>query len=360
MTPETAIVRPVAGIRPAEIGPQGPILVRVPNGIGDAVLALPALTAVSKAYPDRAVVVVARRVVAPLFVGLIGVTAVVHVKGRGAARLSGMRRALPGERPAFGLILPDSFGAAAEIAVTRPRQMWGYGGPLRRLALDVALPSRWFRGRHRWEAYGLLVAAMTGRPVPERYPTVSGSGDVAIVDGLWAEAGIATADTVVGLVPGARDPARRWPLERFAELAARLAREGARVVVFGAAGDELLAEAIAERADPQPLDWTGRTPLPVLAECFRRLRLLVANDTGPMHLAGAVGTPLLGLFGPSCERRSGPRGPAGEAIVHSIHCRPCLDARCAYNHGCLRGVTVDRVVERVRARLGWAHRESAS
>lgn len=326
--------------------------VRVPNWIGDAVLALPAVAALAERFAGSTVVVVARGVVAPLFVGLPRVTEVARVSGHGAGRLASARKALLGARPELGVVLTHSFGTAAELAVGGTRQLWGYGGPVRRLVLDVALPPRWLRGRHRWEAYALLAAAVTGRPVPERYPLVGAPGDVAAADALFREAGLdPVGQPVVGLVPGAHATSRRWPAERFAGLASRLGGEGARVVLFGSAAERELAAAVAAAARPAPLDWSGRTPLPVLVECLRRLALLITNDTGPMHLAAAVGTPLLDLCGAANEVVTGPRGPASEVVVHPIHCRPCVKNECAYNLGCMTGIRLDRVHELARRRL---------
>ena len=348
------IVQPPRGVRAAEPRAGGAIAVRVPNWIGDAVLALPAVAALADHFGDRNVHVLARGPVAPLFVGLPRITDVVRVSEGGAGRLATARRALLGERPELGIVLPHSFGTAVELAAGGIRELWGYGGPLRRLVLDVALPPRWLRGRHRWEAYALLAAAVTGQPVRERYPLARGSGDVAAADALFVEGGLRPGDgaPIVGIVPGAHASSRRWPEARFAELASRLGREGARVVVLGSAAERALAARVAAAADPAPADWSGRTPLPVLAECFRRLDFLVTNDTGPMHLAAAVGTPLLDLCGAANEVVTGPRGPASEVVVHTLHCRPCVKNTCAYNLGCMTGIGIDRVHAIVRARIG--------
>lgn len=347
------IVQPPPGIPPPEPSPDGTIVMRVPNWIGDAVLAIPAVAALADRFADRTVLVLARGGVAPLFVGLPRIHSVVRVAD-GAGRLASVRRALDGEPPALGIVFPHSFGTAVELAAAGARTLWGYGGPLRKLVLDVALPPRWLAGRHRWEAYALLAAAVTGRPVVERYPLARGSGDVAAADGLFAEAGLQRgngAGPLVGMVPGAHADSRRWPATRFAELASRLGRRGARVVLFGSAGERDLAARVAAAADPAPIDWSGRTPLPVLAECFRRLDFLVTNDTGPMHLAAAVGTPLLDLCGAANEVVTGPRGTASEVVIHPIHCRPCVKNSCAYNLECMRGIGVDRVEALARSRI---------
>ena len=350
------LVAPPAGVPAARIAPEGSLLLRVPNWVGDAVLALPALAALCEAFADRSVFVVARKPVAPIYVGLAGVTEIVVVPRRGWGRLTALPRALS-ERPALAVVLGHSFGAAAEVAVARPRQAWGYGGPLRALALDTVLPRRWLAGRHRWEAYALLAAAVTGRPVPERYPIAIAPGDRSAADRLFEEAGLGAGEgapaggPVVSLVPGGNAPSRRWPAERFAALAVALHRDGARVVIQGGPGDAPLTGPIAALAGDAALDWTGRTTLPVLAECFRRSRLVVSNDTGPMHLAAAVGAPVIALCGAADERETGPRGPACEVLVHPIHCRPCVKNTCAYNLGCMTGISVTAVLERARLRL---------
>lgn len=347
----TVAVSPPTGVGPAVLAAEDPIVLRVPNWVGDAVLALPAVAAIADAFPDREIVVVARKPVAPLYVGVAGVTDVVVVPRRGWARLTTVPRARRG-RPALAVVFGHSFGAAAEVAVARPRAAWGYGGPLRRLALDVALPRRWLRGRHRWEAYALLAAAVTGRPVPERYAVATLPGDAADADRLFAEAGLgAGAGPVVSLVPGGNAASRRWPAERFAALAAGLERDGARVVIQGGPGDAPITGPIAALAGGAALDWTGRTTLSVLAECFRRSALVVSNDTGPMHLAAAVGAPVIALCGAADERETGPRGAASEVLVHPIFCRPCVKNTCAYNLACMTGITVDAVLARARARL---------
>ena len=348
------IVQPPPGIQPPEPPADGTIAIRVPNWIGDAVLAIPAVAALADRFADRTVLVLARGTVAPLFVGLPRIDSVLRVADGGAERMASVRRALDGRPPELGVVFPHSFGTAVELAAAGTRHRWGYGGPLRKLVLDVALPPRWLAGRHRWEAYALLAAAVTGRPVVERYPLARGPGDVAAADALFAQAGLPHGGRerpLVGLVPGAHADSRRWPAARFAELASRLGRRGARVVLFGSAVERPLVARVAAAADPTPVDFSGRTPLPVLVECFRRLDFLVTNDTGPMHLAAAVGTPLLDLCGAANEVVTGPRGPASEVVVHPIHCRPCVKNACAYNLGCMTGIGVDRVEALVRARI---------
>lgn len=340
-------------------------MVRVPNWIGDGVLALPAVAALVERFRGPGVVLAARPHIAPLYVGLEGVDEVVRIAGRGPGRFAQARRLLAARQPALGVSLVHSLAGAAELAAGGAGEVWGYGGLWRRLATDVRLPRRWIRGRHRWETYALLAAAVTGRPVTERYPLAVGPGDIAHADRLFEDPRLREGAPRVGFVPGAHAASRRWPAARFVELATRLGRDGARVILFGSAGERPLTAGIAAAAVPEPLDWGGLTPLPVLAECFRRIDFLVTNDTGPMHLAAAAGTPLLDLCGAADERVTGPRGTGCRVLVHPVHCRPCVRNACAYNLECMRGIGVEAVHRHVRSRLAvrsaaGAHKPSPS
>lgn len=335
-----AVVEPPAGIVPARLPEEGTVVVRVPNWVGDAIMAMPALAALVDRFREHAVVVVARPHIAPLFSSFEGVTRVVRT-GRGWLRFAQARKALAGVAPALGVVFPHSLGAAGELAAGGVAELWGYGGWTRRLAIDTALPRRWIAGRHRWETFARLAAAVTGEPVRERYPVPVGSGDAAAADALFEE--LAGGEPVVGLVPSAHATSRRWPAERFAELATRLGSAGATVVVFGTEAEREVTAPVVAAANPTPIDWTGRTTLPVLAACFQRLAYVVTNDTGPMHLAAAMGTPLLDICGAANEVVTAPRGSETRVIVHPTHCRPCTKNVCAYNLECLRGITVEHV-----------------
>jgi len=346
------VVQPPDGIEPASPAGSGPVVLRVPNWIGDAVLALPAVAAVVERFQGHGTLVVARPHIAPLFAGLEGIEEVVRIAGRGPARFAQARKLLAPRRPALGVAFVHSLGGAAELSAGAVGEVWGYGGLWQRLATDVRLPRRWILDRHRWETYALLAAAVTGRAVAERYPLAVGPGDVAHADRLFQDTRLQDGAPRVGLVPGVHAASRRWPVERFAELASRLGADGVRVILFGSKGERALTARVAAAARPEPLDWAGLTPLPVLAECFRRIDFLVTNDTGPMHLAAAAGTPLLDLCGAANERVTGPRGPASRVLVHPVHCRPCVKNVCAYNLECLRGIDVDTVHRLVGVRLG--------
>lgn len=349
------VVEPPEGLGPADPSPEHTVVVRAPDSIGDAVLAIPAIAALAEHFSSHSLVLAANPVVAPLFVGQDRISEVVRISGGGLTRLASARRTLAGRRPALGISLQPSLGAAAELATGGVGEIWGYDGALSRLALDVRLPRRWFDDRHRWEAYALLAAAVTGEPVGERYPIPIGPGDVAAADDLLANDRLRGSDgPLVGLVPGARGRARRWPEERFARVASELARRGARVVLFGTLLGRAITERVVAMSDPQPVDLTGLTPLPVLAECFGRLDAVLTNGSGVAHLAAAVEAPLLALYGPDDDRITGPRGSGSVVFSRGLFCRACEDENCAYNHACMIDHTVTQVVERLSVMVGFA------
>jgi lipopolysaccharide heptosyltransferase II len=160
----------------------------------------------------------------------------------------------------------------------------------------------------------------------------------------------------VSLQPGARWPTKRWPVESYAELVRQMAARfpEARFAVLGSSADQELGRTIA-RAEPERcLDLTGKLSLPEMVEWLRLSALLITNDTGPMHVAAALGTPVVALFGPTQPRRTGPYGQAGHVLQLDLPCVPCLKSRCAYAKPfeCLRAISPATVLAAVEKRLG--------
>src|SRR6266567_5165156 len=147
---------------------------------------------------------------------------------------------------------------------------------------------------------------------------------------LFTAEGLAGA-TVIAFNPGASHPVNRWSTDRFVELADRLA-EGlaARVVIVGGRDDIHLAEEIAAKAQSSPLVLTGKTDLLQLGAVLKRCALLISGDTGPMHMATAVGTRVVALFGAADSARTGPVGSGHRVIqARGVDCVPCRSRNCA-------------------------------
>jgi ADP-heptose:LPS heptosyltransferase len=163
---------------------------------------------------------------------------------------------------------------------------------------------------------------------------------------LWGEAR-SERRPLIGIHAGAHAPARRWPAERFAVVADHLAqRFGAQIVLTGGPGEEEIAQAVAARMATPSLCVVGQTSLGGLAALIDRLDLFIANDTGPAHLADAVGTPSVTIFGPADHRRWAPLDQTRHPIVRRpVPCSPCRYTVCPIDHRCLYWVEPDAVIE---------------
>ena len=157
---------------------------------------------------------------------------------------------------------------------------------------------------------------------------------------------------LIALQPGARWPTKRWPAGNFAGLVQLLAKHfpGARFVILGDAGDRPLGEIISRAASDRCLNLCGETSLPEMVEWLRLCDLMVTNDTGPMHVAAALGKPLIALFGPTEPCRTGPYGQLENVLRIELPCSPCLKDYCAYEkpNECLNAISPEMVFERVR------------
>jgi heptosyltransferase I len=156
----------------------------------------------------------------------------------------------------------------------------------------------------------------------------------------------------ITLQPGARWLNKRWPVESYVELVRLMARAnpGFHFAVLGDAEDRPLGEAIALADPARCLDLTGRLSLPEMVEWLRRSELMVSNDTGPMHVAAALGTPVVALFGPTEPCRTGPYRQIGHVLQLNLPCVPCLKSRCGYAKPfeCLRAMPPAAVFDAVR------------
>jgi lipopolysaccharide heptosyltransferase I len=161
--------------------------------------------------------------------------------------------------------------------------------------------------------------------------------------------------TWIALQPGARWPNKRWPAEYFAEVVRRLtdALPEARFAALGGMDDQEAGRAIAAAAPSRTLDLTGRTSLPEMIEWIRTCDLVVSNDTGPMHVAAALGRRTIAIFGPTEPARTGPYGQLENVLQLKLPCVPCMTTSCRLETPleCLRGLRPATVVERARAML---------
>jgi heptosyltransferase-2 len=154
----------------------------------------------------------------------------------------------------------------------------------------------------------------------------------------------------LGVNPGAYyGPAKRWFPDRYAAVADALQQEfGVRTVIFGSPSDLPVAKEVAAKMKKPPVLLTGRTSLGQLMALIRRCRLLITNDSGPMHLAAALDVPQLAIFGSTSEVATGPLSREALVIKQQVDCNPCFLRECPTDFRCMKGIPVERVLEEAR------------
>lgn len=340
LTPEPGPAAPAAPAR---------LLIRAPNWLGDAVMALPALGGVRAAFPRAHITIAAVPAVAPIFEEETPAApdAVVAVAASGEAA------ALAAGRFDAALLLPNSFRAAWTARQAGVPERWGYAANLRGWMLTRAVP-RPAPHTHQTAYYAALVRGLGLAAADEPPRLIVRAATRARAAALLAAHRVPAGAAVVGFAPGAAGGhAKRWPPRRVAEVIARLAAErGATCVLVGAAADRDAAREIESGLPPSAgiVDLVGRTDLRLLAGVLAHCDAFVSNDSGGMHLAAAIGVPVTAVFGPTDDRVTAP--PAGhDVLIHQVFCRPCMLRDCPIDHRCMTGISSAAVFAAVAARL---------
>jgi heptosyltransferase I len=181
--------------------------------------------------------------------------------------------------------------------------------------------------------------------LPERPETA------AAVKSKWQTSGTRW----IAIQPGARWNNKRWPVQNFAELVRLLATEfpDVRFAILGNDDDKPLGKIVACAEPARCLNLCGQTSLPEMVEWLRLSELMITNDTGPMHVAAALGKPLVALFGPTEPRRTGPYGKLDSVLQIDLPCSPCMKSRCHYEkrNECLKAILPAMVFEFARKKL---------
>jgi lipopolysaccharide heptosyltransferase II len=324
------------------------ILVLRYSALGDVVLATSVLGALRERFPGARVEWVTDRAYAPLLDGLPELAAV-HVLERGGVRgalaLASRLRA----RFDVAIDLQNKVKSAIVARAAAPRTLTfrrrSAGEALRALVgLDRPLARA-----HQTALYAEALAPVgAGAPGPLRV-NLSPRARALADDVLRGVGG-----PFVAIAPGARWATKRWPPERFAAVADALAASGHRIVLCGGPGEREVFAAFRAAARAEVAADLSTLPVEGLAAAIARARLLVACDSGPVHLATAVGTPVLALFGPTAPARWGPP-PPGRALSLGLACSPCSNhggEKCPEgHHRCLADLSPDAVVAAARELL---------
>ncbi|MGD9309916.1 MAG: lipopolysaccharide heptosyltransferase II [Desulfosarcina sp.] len=201
---------------------------------------------------------------------------------------------------------------------------------------------------------GLMLINAIGIPTPTvAYDIPYTERDSQTVSNLLEAVGVNGKRRLVAINPVALWETKLWLNERFAQLADRLIRDCRADVIFtGGPADRPIVDAIIKMMTAPATNLAGRTRLKQLAALYRRSALLVTTDTGPMHLAAAVATPVVALFGPTAPWRTGPYGKGHRIIRTAPACSPCFKRRCdEHQCRCMRDISVEMVFEQIQSLL---------
>jgi lipopolysaccharide heptosyltransferase II len=328
-------------------------LVRAANWIGDAVMSLPALEALRARFPSADIVVLAKPWVSELYWSHPALSRQIvydpegeHTGPRG---FWGMVETLKAERFDAVILFQNAFHAAWMAWWARIPIRIGYARDGRRGLLSDAIevpPAAAYDHQAYYYSHLLFRAGLIDKPKPVEEVRLALSDS----EKKWAEKrleslGLGVLRLLVGLNPGASfGPAKCWLPERFGDLADRLiVGLEADVLIFGSRQERPLAEEIARAMKQKSTVLAGETTLRQLMALLAQCRLIVCNDSGPMHLAAALSVPLVAVFGSTDERATGPLSKRARVVRHPVACSPCGLRACPIDFRCMTGVSVDEV-----------------
>jgi lipopolysaccharide heptosyltransferase II len=352
------------------------ILIRGVNWLGDAVMATPALLRLREAKPRARLVLLTPAKLAGLWMHHPALDETLSIEpGEGLFHLA---QRLRSRHFSSALVLPNSFRSALEVWLARIPHRVGYAANLRSWLLTRPVPLRReavpMRKRPLAEIHYLLAHPDVQTPIPPpsahhlhhylHLAAALGANPEPLAPQIHvSEAELLAARMKVGVVPNGRPilglnpgaeygPAKRWPLERFIAAALEIRRHtNCRWVLLGGRNDvDFAGELMMALGEADCVNLAGRTSLRELCAVLRLCRVVLTNDTGPMHLAAAVGTPVVAPFGSTSPELTGP-GLPGEAMHQLLRagasCSPCFRRECPVDFRCMTGISVERVVEAV-------------
>ncbi len=324
-------------------------MVRMPNWIGDAVMATPALAAIRRFFPAAQITVVANPLVAELFTCHPGCDRVIRFDKRTAnSGISGFWkfcRVLRKERFDAAFLLQNAFEAAAMALLAGVPCRAGYRTDGRGVLLTAGVPAVDKKhGLHHVDYY-LQMLGQLGIPGNEQRLCL----DLTADEKSWAAERLGPGPWVA-VNPGASyGAAKRWIPERFAAVADGLVDAyGVRIVLTGGPGEADIGRDIEAAMKSPALNLIGRTSVRELMATLAHCRLAVTNDSGPMHIAAAFGVSIVVVFGPTDHTTTSPRTESCRIVRVPVDCAPCMLRECPIDHRCMTGVTAEMLLAAAR------------
>ena len=340
------------------------ILVRGTNWVGDAVMSVPALRELRRLFPDARIALHTRSWAEGIFRDVPFIDEIVAFDKTDSkfADAFSQARELKARDFELAVLFPNSFESALVAKLAKIPRRFGYAKEARSFLLTdaVSIPP-WKSERHEVFYYlnliGEIEKAYFGtRTVEQTAPEPA----LRVSDERRAEArrfltsaGFDLAGRIVALGVGSTNSrAKRWPAARYALLNDRLQRElGAQVALVGARDEREVAEEVFEKSAIKPIILTGKTNLAEAVAVLSEIDLLVSNDMGLAHVAPALGTKTLVIFGPTNELTTRPFSENAEIVRRPVECAPCMLRDCPIDHRCMNGISPAEVFEKAATLL---------
>ena len=326
-------------------GSQRRILIVKMSAIGDVVNALPAARALRLGFPDAYLCWAVHRIAKEVVEGNRYLDEVFVIEDKSLPGIIRAGRELATRRFDTSLDMQGLFRSGLLARLSGATQRIGFSGNQELRCLFVNRPVI-KPGQSRLAPYTMMeFAVAAGAPRIEPVQEIRISPDHRKEAAELLAPALARGGPIVALNPGASWETKRWSLEGYAAVADRLAAGGAEIAIIGAPGDREAADFIATHMTAPAIMLAGRTSLKTLAAVLERCVLYLGGDTGPMHIAAAMSTPALAIFGPTDPIRTGPLGDAHRVIRHRVPCGPCRRRECDH-HTCMQLVKVAEVTAR--------------
>jgi len=337
------------------------VVVRGTNWVGDSIMTIPALRALRRILPDASITLAVRPGAKGIFSEVDFIDDVLVYDRRNAFSVFGQVREWKKREFDLAVLFQNAFEAALIPFLAGVPVRLGYATESRQAMLTHPLPlPDWRSTKHEVFYYLYLITAL--EQMLFRTSTVcEGDPDVSlsITESRKSEAsellrshGVSEEKSVVAICPGSiNSRAKRWPAEAYAALADRLIEDRRNVVLIGSKDEIDVTNEVAQRMRHRPVVLTGKTTLDQITAVLGLVDLVVTNDTGPAHIAAALGCPTIVIFGPTNPLTTRPFSPKAEIIRHPPDCAPCMLRDCPIDHRCMTAITVDEVFEHSHALL---------
>jgi heptosyltransferase I len=343
------------------------ILIIKMSSIGDVVHALPALATLRNRYPKADIAWVVEEKSYDILVNNLYLNQVILFDRKkivklfksghwlqGWTELRKLRKKLTSPRFDISIDLQGLARSAIIVFLARAKQRIGCYG-MRELSNLFSTPPKSGNPNAHAVDRSLQVIQSLDKNIETilEFPIAIAEPEIRFADEFWNQNQVSDSDTIIGINLGASHPLKLWPQDKFIALIDQLQQENKfRVILFGASADTAFADRICIALKTQPINAVGKTTLRQLAVLAKRCAVFVSGDTGSLHIAAAVGTPVVALFGPDDPNKTGPYTDKKIIIWKELECSPCSNIKtCDHAQDCMQKITTDEVITAITALL---------